>query len=241
MSKKRVVVTGLGVVTCLGNDVDIFYDKLVAGISGVRTITTFPCDDYATRFAGWIDDFDPEPYLDKKQARRVDPFITYAVVAAKKAIAMSGWDKQNLPADQHRCGVIIGSGMGGLQILDEGIERLSSGSRKLSPFFIPYIITNMASALIAMDYGLMGPNYSISTACATANYCIDAAYQHLLSGRADMIICGGTEAAVNRVGLAGFIANRALSERNDEPERAARPWDRDRDGFVIGEGAGGGR
>lgn len=238
MSKKRVVVTGLGVVTCLGNDVDIFYDKLVAGISGVRTITTFPCDDYATRFAGWIDDFDPEPYLDKKQARRVDPFITYAVVAAKKAIAMSGWDKQNLPADQHRCGVIIGSGMGGLQILDEGIERLSSGSRKLSPFFIPYIITNMASALIAMDYGLMGPNYSISTACATANYCIDAAYQHLLSGRADMIICGGTEAAVNRVGLAGFIANRALSERNDEPERAARPWDQDRDGFVIGEGAG---
>lgn len=238
MSKKRVVVTGLGVVSCLGNDVEEFYNRLLRGESGVRMITSFPCDEYATRFAGWIEEFNSEPYLDKKLARRVDPFITYAIVAAKKAIAMSGWDKENLPADCHRCGVIIGSGMGGLQILDEGIGRLSFGNKKLSPFFIPYIITNMASALVAIDYGLMGPNYSISTACATANYCIDAAYHHLLSGRADMMICGGTEAAVNRVGLAGFIANRALSERNDAPEKASRPWDRDRDGFVIGEGAG---
>lgn len=236
--KKRVVVTGLGVVSCLGNDVEEFYGRLLKGESGVRMITSFPCSDYATRFAGWIDEFDPEPYLDKKLARRVDPFITYAIVAAKKAIAMSGWGKDSLPADRHRCGVIIGSGMGGLQILDEGIGRLSQGNKKLSPFFIPYIITNMASALVAIDFGLMGPNYSISTACATANYCIDAAYQHLISGRADMIICGGTEAAVNRVGLAGFIANRALSERNDAPEKASRPWDKDRDGFVIGEGAG---
>lgn len=238
MRKKRVVVTGLGIVSCLGNDVDAFYDSLLAGISGVRTITSFPCEDYATRFAGWIPEFNSEPYLDKKQARRVDPFIAYAIVAAKKAIAMSHWDKDSLPADPHRCGVIIGSGMGGLQTLDEGIDKLISGSKKLSPFFIPYIISNMASALLAMDYGLMGPNYSISTACATANYCMEAAYQHLLSGRADMIVCGGTEAAVNRVGLAGFVANRALSERNDAPEKASRPWDRDRDGFVIGEGAG---
>lgn len=238
MSKKRVVVTGLGVVSCLGNEVDVFYDRLLAGESGVRMITSFPCEEYATRFAGWIPEFDPEPYLDKKQARRVDPFITYAMVAAKKAVAMSQWDREHLPAPAHRCGVIIGSGMGGLQTLDEGLEKLIAGSTKLSPFFIPYIITNMASALVAMDLGLMGPNYSISTACATANYCIDAAYQHLLSGRADMIICGGTEAAVNRVGLAGFLANRALSGRNDAPEKASRPWDRDRDGFVIGEGAG---
>ncbi|CAG9046044.1 beta-ketoacyl-ACP synthase II [Chlamydia abortus] len=238
MSKKRVVVTGLGVVSCLGNEIDTFYDNLLAGVSGVRTITSFPCEDYATRFAGWIPEFNPEPYLDKKQARRVDRFITYAVVAAKKAIAMSRWDKDNLPADPLRCGVIIGSGMGGLQTLDDGMERLILGNKKLSPFFIPYIITNMAPALIAMDFGLMGPNYSISTACATSNYCIDAAYQHLVSGRADIIVCGGTEAAVNRVGLAGFIANRALSERNDAPQEASRPWDRDRDGFVIGEGAG---
>ncbi|WP_080142046.1 beta-ketoacyl-ACP synthase II [Chlamydia suis] len=238
MNKKRVVVTGMGIVSCLGNEVESFYDSLLAGISGVRTITSFPCDDYATRFAGWIEEFNSEPYLDKKQARRVDPFITYAVVATKKAIAMSRWDQESLPADPHRCGVIIGSGMGGLRTLDEGIEKLSAGNRKLSPFFIPYIITNMAPALIAMDYGLMGPNYSISTACATANYCIDAAYQHLVEGRADVIVCGGTEAAINRVGLAGFIANRALSERNDAPEQASRPWDRDRDGFVLGEGAG---
>ncbi|SPN74026.1 3-oxoacyl-[acyl-carrier-protein] synthase 2,3-oxoacyl-(acyl carrier protein) synthase II,Enoyl reductase domain of yeast-type FAS1,beta-ketoacyl-acyl-carrier-protein synthase II,Beta-ketoacyl synthase, N-terminal domain [Chlamydia serpentis] len=238
MSKKRVVVTGVGVVSCLGNEVDTFYDNLLAGVSGVRTITAFPCEDYATRFAGWIPEFNPEPYLDKKQARRVDPFITYAMVAAKKAIAMSRWDKDHLPADPVRCGAIIGSGMGGLSTLDQGMERLLVTHKKLSPFFIPYIITNMAPALIAMDFGLMGPNYSISTACATANYCIDAAYQHLVSGRADMIICGGTEAAVNRIGLEGFIANRALSERNDAPAQASRPWDRDRDGFVLGEGAG---
>lgn len=238
MSRKRVVVTGLGVVSCHGNDIDTLYDKLLAGESGVSNITSFPCQDYATRFAAWVPPFDPEPYLDKKQARRVDPFIIYAVVAAKKAIAMSGWDKDTLPADPHRCGVVIGSGMGGLQTLDEGMERLILSNKKLSPFFIPYIITNMAPAIVAMDFGLMGPNYSISTACATANYCIDAAYQHLISGRADMIVCGGAEAAVNRVGLTGFIANRALSERNDDPQKASRPWDRDRDGFVIGEGAG---
>ncbi|ACZ32804.1 3-oxoacyl-(acyl-carrier-protein) synthase 2 [Chlamydia pneumoniae LPCoLN] len=238
MSKKRVVVTGFGVVSCLGNEVDTFYDNLLAGVSGVRPITSFPCEDYATRFAGWIPEFNPEPYVDKKQARRVDPFITYAMVAAKKAIAMSRWDKDHLPSDPVRCGVIVGSGMGGLSTLDQGMERLLVIHKKLSPFFIPYIITNMAPALIAMDFGLMGPNYSISTACATGNYCIDAAYQHLVSGRADMIICGGTEAAVNRIGLEGFIANRALSERNDAPDQASRPWDRDRDGFVLGEGAG---
>ncbi|ANH78714.1 beta-ketoacyl-ACP synthase II [Candidatus Chlamydia sanziniae] len=238
MNKKRVVVTGLGVVSCFGNEIDAFYENLLAGISGVRAITTFPCDEQATRFAAWVPEFNSEPYLDKKQARRVDPFITFAVVAAKKAIAMSQWDKEHLPADPLRCGVVIGSGMGGLSTLDEGMEKLLISHRKISPFFIPYIITNMAPALIAIDYGLMGPNYSISTACATSNFCIEAAYQHLISGRADVIICGGTEAAVNRIGLEGFIANRALSVRNDAPERASRPWDRDRDGFVLGEGAG---
>ena len=240
MSKKRIVVTGMGVVSCFGNDVDQFYDKLLQGVSGVETITSFAVDDYPTRFAASINDFDPGDYIDRKQARRVDPFIRYATVAGKKALEQANLTGASLEAlDKPRCGIIIGSGMGGLETFYMGTTTLATrGLRRLSPFFIPYIITNMGGALLAIDLGFMGPNYSISTACATANYSIVAAANHIRQGDADVMIAGGAEAAVHPIGLAGFVANKALSERNDDPKAAHRPWDRGRDGFVMGEGAG---
>lgn len=238
MSKKRVVVTGLGVVSSFGNDVDVFYNCLLEGKSAVRTITSFPTEGLSTRFAAWIPPFEVEHYLDKKLARRADPFITYAMIAAKKALEMGKWDYKLPNKNPDRCGVLIGSGMGGLKTFHEGAIELQKEKKRLTPFFIPYIIPNMAGALVAIDINFCGPNYSISTACATGNYCIVSALNHIRSGQADVMLCGGTEAAINIVGLTGFIANRALSERNDEPEKASRPWDRDRDGFVMGEGAG---
>ena len=240
MSKKRIVVTGMGIVSCFGNDVDVFYDSLLAGKSGVRLITHFPCADYPTRFASGVPEFDASAYVDRKQDRRIDPFIRFATVAGKKALEMGEITPavlQNL--NKTRCGVVIGSGMGGLKTFYEGTVALTEkGLRRLTPFFIPYIITNMAGALLAIDLGFMGPNYSISTACATANYSIVAAGNHIRLGHADLMLCGGSEAAVYPVGLAGFIANKALSERNDAPQKASRPWDKGRDGFVMGEGAG---
>jgi 3-oxoacyl-[acyl-carrier-protein] synthase II len=240
MKKKRVVVTGMGVVSCFGSDVDEFYNQLLAGKSGVVPIEEFPCQDFPTRFAAAIRNFEVGDYLDKKQARRVDPFIRYTAVAGKKALEKGNLTKEALDKlDKTRCGVVIGSGMGGMSVFYEGSETLlTKGFKRITPFFVPFIITNMAGALLAIDIGFMGPNYSISTACATANYCIQAAAEHILRGDADLMLCGGTEAPINPIGVAGFVACKALSERNDEPQRASRPWDKDRDGFVIGEGAG---
>lgn len=240
MEKKRVVVTGLGLVSCFGNDVDQFYDRLLAGNSGVQLITHFPCDDYPTRFAAWVPEFDTNDYIDRKQARRIDPFIRYATVAGKKALEMGNLDQEALNRlNKQRCGIVIGSGMGGLSTFCEGTTVLiNKGFRRLTPFFIPYIITNMGGAILAIDLGFMGPNYSISTACATANYSIVAAANHIRQGNADLMLCGGSEAAVYPIGLAGFIANKALSEYNEDPTKASRPWDCKRDGFVMGEGAG---
>ncbi len=238
--KKRIVVTGMGVVSCFGNDVDAFYDQLLAGKSGIVPIEEFPCQDFPTRFAGAIRNFEVGEYLDKKQARRVDPFIRYTVVAGKKALEKGGLSKENLEKlDKKRCGVLIGSGMGGMNVFYDGTETLlTKGFKRITPFFVPYIITNMGGALLAIDLGFMGPNYSISTACATANYCIHAAAQHIRNGEADLILCGGAESPINPIGVAGFVACKALSERNDEATKASRPWDKKRDGFVIGEGAG---
>lgn len=240
MEKKRIVVTGMGVVSCFGNDVDAFYDALLAGKSGIRPITHFSCEEYPTRFAGFIPDFDTEEYIDKKQARRIDPFIRYAIIAGKKALEYARFTSEDLhKLDKQRSGVIIGSGMGGMSTFYEGALTLhTKGLRRMTPFFVPYIITNMGGALLAIDLGFMGPNYSISTACATANYSIVAAANHIHLGHADLMICGGSEAAVYPIGLSGFVANKALSERNDTPEKASRPWDKGRDGFVMGEGAG---
>ncbi len=238
--KKRIVVTGMGLVSCLGHDVDLFYQRLLAGESGVSTITEFPVDEYPTRFAGIIKEFNPEEYIEKKQARRVDRFIAYTIVAGKKALEYGGISKETLDhMDKSRCGVIIGSGMGGMGVFVDGTKNLyEKGHRKVTPFFVPYIITNMGGALLAMDYGLMGPNYSVSTACATANNSIISAANHILNGEADLMITGGAEAAIIPMGLVGFCACKALSERNDEPQKASRPWDKGRDGFVMGEGAG---
>lgn len=240
MNKKRIVITGLGVVSCFGNDVENFYQNLLAGNSGISTITEFPTEDFATHFAGIIRGFDPGDYIDKKQARRIDKFIAYAMVAGKKALEMG-----NLKADalnqlnKTRCGILIGSGMGGMDVFVNGAYTLrDQGLRRLTPFFIPYILTNMAGAMLAMDIGFMGPNYSISTACATSNNAIISAANHIRNGDADLMIAGGSEAAIIPMGVAGFNACKALSQRNDAPTKASRPWDRDRDGFVMGEGAG---
>jgi 3-oxoacyl-[acyl-carrier-protein] synthase II len=240
MAKRRIVVTGVGIVSCFGNDVDHFYDQLLAGKSGITPIESFPCADYPTRFAGCIKNFDTGNYIDKKQARRIDPFIRYAMVAGKKALEKGNLTGDNLAKlNKSRCGIIIGSGMGGMQVFSDGVETLvKEGFRRISPFFVPYIITNMGGALLGIDLGFTGPNYSISTACATSNNSIVSAAEHIQRGDADLMLCGGSEASIVPIGVAGFIALKALSERNDEPQKASRPWDKKRDGFVMGEGSG---
>ncbi|KAJ6724759.1 3-OXOACYL-[ACYL-CARRIER-PROTEIN] SYNTHASE I CHLOROPLASTIC-LIKE [Salix viminalis] len=238
--KKRVVITGMGLVSVFGNDVDAYYDKLLAGESGIGTIDRFDASKFPTRFAGQIRGFNAQGYIDGKNDRRLDNCLRYCIVAGKKALedADLGGDKLS-KIDKEKAGVLVGTGMGGLQVFSDGVQSLiEKGHRKITPFFIPYAITNMGSALLAIDLGFMGPNYSISTACATSNYCFYAAANHIRRGEADMMIAGGTEAAIIPIGLGGFVACRALSQRNDDPKTASRPWDRDRDGFVMGEGAG---
>ena len=236
--KKRVVVTGIGIVSCFGNDVDLFYEKLLSGVSGIGPIESFPVEEYSTRFAGCIRSFDPEGYIDKKQARRLDPFLQYGIVAGKKALEFGKFDLNDLSQlDKTQCGIILSSGMGGLKMLWDGMNTIiSKGNKRLTPFFVPYIITNMAGAILAIELGFQGPNYSISTACATSNYSILAAAQHIQRGDANLMLCGGAEAAINPIGLSGFVACKVLSKRNDDPEKASRPWDKNRDGFVMGEG-----
>jgi 3-oxoacyl-[acyl-carrier-protein] synthase II len=238
--KRRVVVTGMGVVSCFGSDVDLLYQTLLEGKSGIKPISQFPCTEYPTRFAGSVQGFEVGDYMDKKQARRVDPFIRYAMVAGKKAVENGGLRGEALEnLDKSRCGVLVGSGMGGMTTFSDGNKTLlEKGFNRITPFFVPFIITNMAGGLLAIDLGFTGPNYSISTACATANYAIVSAAQHIERGDADLMVCGGTEAPINPIGVAGFVVMKALSERNDDMEGASRPWDKTRDGFVIGEGAG---
>ncbi|MFA6119418.1 MAG: beta-ketoacyl-ACP synthase II [Parachlamydiales bacterium] len=238
MKKRRVVVTGLGIVSCFGNDVDVFYDNLLKGKSAVKKISKFDVNEYPTQIAACVEDFDVGEYMPKKQARRADPFIRYAMVAGKKAFENAQLNNfQDI--DKKRCGVLVGSGMGGMSSFSDGVETiLKSGYRRLTPFFVPIIITNMAGAMLAIDLGFQGPNFSISTACATSNYCIHIAAEQIRNSNADIMICGGSEAPMSPIGLAGFVQARALSEKNDEPEKASRPWDKQRDGFVIGEGCG---
>ena len=230
----------MGIVSCFGTDVEDFYRQLLAGKSGIVPIEEFPCADYPTRIAGAVRNFDPGDYMEKKQARRVDPFIRYAVVAGKKCLESGKLDPEALAKlDKTRCGIIIGSGMGGMSVFYDGVETiLTKGHRRLTPFFVPYIITNMGGALLAIDIGFMGPNYSISTACATSNSSIYAAAEQIQQGHADLMLCGGAEAPITPIGLAGFVAIKSMSTRNEEPGKASRPWDSGRDGFVMGEGAG---
>jgi 3-oxoacyl-[acyl-carrier-protein] synthase II len=240
MHKKRIVVTGMGIVSCFGNDVDVFYQNLLAGRSGITPITHFPCEDYPTRFAGNIHQFDVGDYMDKKQARRVDKSIAYTFVAGKKALESAGLQGEEFNHLQKtHCGVLIGSGMGGMSMFADGVQTLiEKGPRRVSPFFVPYILTNMSGAMLAMEIDFRGPNYSVSTACATSNYAFIAAANHIRQGEVDLMLAGGVEAPILPMGMAGFCACKALSQRNDAPEKASRPWDKDRDGFVMGEGAG---
>ncbi|XVF10380.1 hypothetical protein REPUB_Repub07fG0177800 [Reevesia pubescens] len=238
--KKRIVITGMGLVSVFGNDIDNFYNKLLEGESGITLIDRFDASTYSVRFGGQIRDFSSKGYIDGKNDRRLDDCWRYCLVSGRRALEDANLDSVALEKmDKTRIGVLVGTGMGGLTAFSNGVEALiQKGFKKISPFFIPYSITNMGSALLAIDTGLMGPNYSISTACATANYCFYAAANHIRRGEADIMVAGGTEAAIMPTGIGGFIACRALSQRNDEPNRASRPWDKDRDGFVMGEGAG---
>ncbi|KAF7014365.1 hypothetical protein CFC21_028363 [Triticum aestivum] len=241
---KRVVITGMGLVSVFGNDVDAYYSRLFAGESGVGAIDRFDASGFPTRFAAQIRGFSSEGYVDGKLDRRLDDCHRYALVASKKALesaCLVAGSSAMEKVDKERAGVIVGSGMGGITAFSDGVENLvTKGYRKISPFCIPHAITNTSSAMIAMDaaVGFRGPNYSISTACATSNHCFHSAADQIRLGRADVMVAGGTEAAIIPIGLGGFVACRALSQRNDDPGTASRPWDKDRDGFVMGEGAG---
>ncbi|XP_021288574.1 3-oxoacyl-[acyl-carrier-protein] synthase I, chloroplastic-like [Herrania umbratica] len=238
--KKRIVITGMGLVSVFGSDIDNFYNKLLEGESGISEIDRFDASTYSVRFGGQVRDFSSEGYIDGKNDRRLDDCWRYCLVAGKRALEDANLGSQVLgKMDRTRIGVLVGTGMGGLTVFSNGVEALiQKGYKKITPFFIPYSITNMGSALLAIDTGLMGPNYSISTACATANYCFYAAANHIRRGEAEIMVAGGTEAALIPTGIGGFIACRALSQRNNEPKKASRPWDKDRDGFVMGEGSG---
>lgn len=228
----------MGVVTPLGNDVPTFWSQLIAGKSGISRVTAFDVSSYDSKIAGEVKNFDPSRYFNNsKDARRADRYTHFAMAAAKEALAQSGLASSSY--DPTRAGVIFGSGIGGLKSLSDQHEiLLQKGPSRISPFMIPMMIANMASGIIAMEIQFSGPNYAVVTACATAAQCIGEAWRLILNDEADVILAGGSEAAVVPLGLAGFAAMKALSLRNDEPEKASRPFDRDRDGFVLAEGAG---
>ncbi|KAL2493339.1 3-oxoacyl-[acyl-carrier-protein] synthase II [Abeliophyllum distichum] len=237
--KRRVVVTGLGVVSPLGHDADEYYTNLLEGTSGVSQIEAFDCTEFPTRIAGEIKSFSTKGWVEPKLSKRADKFMLYLLTAGKKALADGGITEDVMAElDKAKCGVIIGSALGGMKVFNDAIEALRESYRKMSPFCVPFATTNMGSAILAMELGWMGPNYSISTACATSNFCILNATNHIIRGETDMMLCGGSDAAIIPIGLGGFVACRALSQRNEDPTKASRPWDMNRDGFVMGEGAG---
>ncbi|GLI07038.1 3-oxoacyl-[acyl-carrier-protein] synthase 2 [Paenibacillus tyrfis] len=236
--KQRVVITGLGVMSALGRDLETFWGNLLSGKSGVSAIESFDVSEYPTRIAAEIKDFNPEDYFDKKEARRMDRFVQFAVAATITALKDAGLNVKE-DTDPERVGVYVGSGIGGLSTWEEQHKiLLEKGPKRVSPFFIPMMIANMASGQISMITGAKGPNSTAVTACATGTHSIGDAFKTILHGDADVMICGGAEATISPTGVAGFCALRAMSTRNDEPEKASRPFDTDRDGFVMGEGAG---
>ena len=237
MNDKRVVITGMGAVTPVGNDVASYWDAIIAGRSGVTRITRFDPSSYASQIAGEVKDFDPTSCITPKDARRMDRFVQFAIVAADEAGKSAGLDMAS--EDPDSVGVLIGSGIGGLIIIEQQHTiLLEKGPAKVSPFLIPMLITNMASGQVSIRLGAKGPNLCIATACATATHAIGEAARIIASGDADVMIAGGTESATTPLGLAGFCALKALSTRNDAPERASRPFDAERDGFIMSEGAG---
>ncbi len=238
MSRKRVVITGLGALTPIGNNVPEFSENLFKGVSGSAPISKFDASEFKTRFACEVKNFNPAGFIERSLLRKTDHFTQYALVAADEAIRHAGLDDS--PVDKNRIGVIIGSGIGGLNVFQQEVENYVAGGRipKFSPFLIPKMIPDMAAGLISIKYGYTGPNYATVSACATSSHAIIDAYHLILLGKADVIVTGGAESAVTEVGVGGFNSMRALSTRNDDPATASRPFDKDRDGFVIGEGAG---
>src|SRR5947207_9522421 len=236
---RRVVITGLGVLTPVGNDVETFWSNLKNGVSGIHTIDAFDTTAYDCKIGGQVRDFDPKPFFkNPKDVRRTDRFTHLSMAAARKALDDSGIDVANLK-DRNRFGVIVSTGIGGLKTLQDQLTiLLTKGPTRNSPFTIPMLISNMASGVISMEFNLRGPNFCIVTACATSNNAIGESWRIIKFGDADIFLAGGSEAGIVEIGLAGFGAMKALSTRNDEPERASRPFDRDRDGFVMSEGAG---
>ena len=237
MKKTRIVITGVGVVTPAGMDVKSFWESVSNGRNSISTITAFDPSAYTSRIAGEIKVFDPTKYLTPKDAKRTDRFVQFAVAASREAMRTSGINLNSV--DKNRFGVIIGSGIGGMiTIQKEHKVLLEKGPSRISPFFIPMLIVNMASGKVSMELGLKGPNTAIATACATGTHAIGDAFKIIQRNDADLMLCGGSEAAVSPLGFGGFCAARSLSTRNDEPQKASRPFDNERDGFVMGEGAG---
>ena len=241
MTRRRVVVTGLGCISPVGNTVDAAWNQLLAGQSGIGLITKFDTEAFSCKIAGEVKDFDLESYIGAKEARTMDSFIHYGIAAAHQAVIDSGLPTGDaLGEDQAtRIGVIIGSGIGGLPLIENTHAELTArGPRRISPFFVPASIINMISGHVSMRFGFKGPNLAVVTACTTGLHCIGEAARKIEYGDADVIVAGGSEATVSPLGVGGFAAMRALSTRNDDPATASRPWDKDRDGFVLGEGAG---
>ena len=234
---RRVVVTGLGIISPVGNDIASAWDNVVAGRSGIGPVTRFDASSFPTRIAGEVKGFDVSAYMSPKEARHFDTFIHYGIAAGTQALRDSGIEVSDANAD--RIGVVIGSGIGGLPMIEDTHGELASrGVRRVSPFFVPGSIINMISGQLSIMFGLRGPNYAVVSACTTGLHCIGDAARMIAHDDADVIVAGGAESTISPLGLGGFCAARALSTRNDDPQAASRPWDRDRDGFVLGEGAG---
>lgn len=238
MELKRVVVTGLGAITPLGKSVPEYWDGLINGVSGADNITQFDTTKFKTKFACEVKDFEPTNYLERKEARKIDRFTQFALIASDEAVKDAGISRENVDVD--RVGVIFASGIGGLITFQDDVMEFArgDGTPRFNPFFIPKMILDIAAGQISMRHGFRGPNYAVVSACASSTNAIIEAFDNIRIGRADIIITGGSEAVIREAGVGGFNAMKALSERNDDPKTASRPFDKDRDGFVMGEGSG---
>ncbi|CAH2212875.1 beta-ketoacyl-ACP synthase II [Tepidibacter aestuarii] len=235
--KRRVVVTGIGCVTPVGTGIDKFWNNIKNGVCGIDQITRFDTTDFATKIAGEVKDFDASDFIDKKEAKRMDRFTQYAVAASKMAMEDSNIDIDNI--DANRFGVIVGSGVGGIETLEEQHTRLmEKGPKRVSPFFVPMMITNIAAGQVSIMLGAKGPNTSVVTACASATHAIGDAFKAIQRGDAEIMVSGGAESPITPLAVSGFCTMKAMSTRNDDPKTASRPFDKDRDGFVMGEGSG---
>ena len=237
MTKKRVVITGLGAITPIGIGKDNFWNSLLEGKSGIGYITKFNAENHDSKIAAEVSDFNPLDFLDKKEAKRMDKFAQFAVAATSLALKDGNIDLDSL--NREKIGTIIGSGIGGIETLEtEEVKYMEKGPNRVSPLFIPMMISNMAAGQVSMNFGLKGASMTITTACASATHAIGEAFRMIKHGYLDMAITGGTESSITPLAVAGFCSMKALSTRNDDPSKASRPFDKQRDGFIMGEGAG---